>query len=134
MSRSKLDESTVRRLYESGMTQAEIAVEIGATQPNVCYFMRSRGIKARVAAKRDQRGSKNSFWVGDAVKYKPAHNRVYAARGRPQKCEHCGVSGDKAQYEWANVSGNYPDPEDYIRLCISCHRRWDAKRRKEKQA
>lgn len=131
---SGLNEGVVRHLYESGMTQIEIAKTLNTSQRSVCLFMARCGIQARVAVKRDQRGEKNSYWRGNSIGYKSAHNRVASVRGKPQECERCGVSGSDFHYEWANVSGNYPDPNDYIRLCISCHRRWDHQRRKEKKA
>lgn len=28
-------------------------------------------------------------------------------------------------YHWANVTGDYANPEDYIRLCAPCHYRFD---------
>jgi predicted ArsR family transcriptional regulator len=51
-------------MYESGHTQAEIAEALGVTQKVVWRFMKNHGIKARVAAKRDQRGEKNAYWKG----------------------------------------------------------------------
>lgn len=117
---------TVRRLYcECGMSQLEIAAEIGVSQSLICIFMKRFGIKARVAAKRDQSREKNSTWKGAAVKYKPAHNRVYAARGKPKICERCGSTDPSKRYEWANKTGKYDDPEDYMRLCRSCHCKHD---------
>jgi predicted ArsR family transcriptional regulator len=55
---------TVKAMYESGHTQAEIAEALGVTQKVVWRFMKNHGIKARVAAKRDQRGEKNAYWKG----------------------------------------------------------------------
>lgn len=120
-----LNEGVVRHMYENGMTQAEIADALSTSQRSVCLFMRRCGIQPRVAAKRDQSGEKNSSWKGELVKYKPAHNRVYAARGRPQRCEHCGKDDPAARYDWANLTGKYHDPNDYIRLCRSCHNKHD---------
>jgi hypothetical protein len=34
------------------------------------------------------------------------------------------------RYEWANLTGSYGDPGDYERMCVTCHRRFDAARRK----
>ena len=55
---------TVRQMYESGMTQAEIGKELGVSQHVVWRFMKNHGIKARVAAKRNQLREKNSTWRG----------------------------------------------------------------------
>ena len=120
-----LNEGIIRHLYESGMTQIEIAKELNTTQRSVCLFMIKCGIEARIAAKRNQFGENNHTWKGKLVTYKSAHSRVYAARGRPMKCEHCGTTNQKFKYDWANVSGNYHDPGDYIRLCRSCHCKYD---------
>jgi DNA-binding Lrp family transcriptional regulator len=51
-------------MYESGSTQTEIAEALGVSQKVVWRFMKNNGIKSRVAAKRDQRGEKNSCWKG----------------------------------------------------------------------
>lgn len=59
-----LDYDTVKTLYESGMTQQEVAEELGTTQKVVFNFMRRHGIKARTAAKRNQFGEANSSWNG----------------------------------------------------------------------
>lgn len=120
-----LNEGVVRHLYKSGFTQAEIAAELSTSQRSVHLFMKRCGIKPRIAAKRDQRGEKNSNWKGDHVKYKPAHDRVYAARGKPRRCEHCGTTSPDVRYDWANLTGRYHDQNDYIRLCRSCHCKHD---------
>ena len=53
------------------------------------------------------------------------HRRVEKVLRKPKICENCGVIG-KGKYDWANLSGLYKDDiNDYIRLCISCHRLYD---------
>jgi hypothetical protein len=54
----------VKKMYEDGHTQAEIAEALGVSQKVVWRFMKNHGIKARVACKRDQRGEKNASWKG----------------------------------------------------------------------
>lgn len=124
----------VGALYQSGMTQSEVARALSTSQKIVHSVMRRHGIKARRAAKRDQRGAKNSGWKGDAAGYQAMHIRVETLRGKPSHCETCGTKTAKA-FDWANLSGNYQDPWDYKRLCRSCHHRLDGKvrnlRRKE---
>lgn len=123
---ASLNEGVVRHLYcDSRMSQREIAVKLAVTQRSVCLFMKRCGIKARVAAKRDQRGERNSSWRGDRITYGSAHRRVYRERGSPQLCEHCLTSDPQKCFEWANVSGKHSDPNDYIRLCRSCHCKFD---------
>lgn len=76
-------------------------------------------------------GSEHHMWKGDKASYSAFHYRVVAQRGKPQKCEEC--SDTKGDMCWANVTGKYEDPNDYIRLCRSCHQRKDIKRRIETQ-
>ena len=62
------------------------------------------------------------------ARYASKHQRVYAIRGRPEKCEFCGATKKTPGVyglEWANMTGNYNDPADYKSLCIKCHRKHD---------
>lgn len=114
----------VTELYAAGSTQAEVAKDIGQTQKVVWNIMRRHNIDARTAAKRDQRGSKNSSWKGSSAGYSAYHLRVIAERGQPSKCDDCGTTEAK-RFEWANLTGRYDDVRDYRRLCVSCHHRLD---------
>ena len=49
------------------MTQSEIATKYGTTQKVIWRAMMKMGIKARVAAKRDQTREKNAYWKGGRV-------------------------------------------------------------------
>jgi len=120
----------VRSLYGKGLTQDEVASAAGITQKVVWRLMRRHGIVARKAAKREQRGPRNHAWKGGAAKYAALHLRIAAIRGTPARCEACGSDDPAARYEWANITGRYDDPADYRRLCVSCHRRFDAGRRR----
>jgi hypothetical protein len=115
------------KLYESGMTQSEVATRLGVTQKMVWRAMRTHGVQARVAAKRDQRGSKNDSWKKGSVTYAALHYRVMAVRGKPKKCQRCGTDNPRKTYDWANLTGNYDDPNDYERMCRSCHWKYDKK-------
>jgi hypothetical protein len=114
----------VRDAYSAGMTQGEVAAHVGVTQKVVWKLMLRHGIKARVAAKRDQRGPKNHAWKGERAGYSAMHLRVIAERGQPALCEDCGVT-EAPRFEWANLTGNYGDVSDYKRLCCSCHHKLD---------
>lgn len=63
--------------------------------------------------------------VGGEVSYFQYHLRVRTKRGRPQHCEKCGTTDPETRYEWANLTGKFEDINDYIRLCVTCHRRRD---------
>ena len=110
-----------------GMSQCEIAAKWGTSQKVIWKAMRNFDIKARVAAKRNQKGCKNSSWKGTEAGYKALHLRVGREFGKPQKCDRCGTEDPSKSYDWANISGRYHDLRDYIRLCRSCHWKMDGK-------
>lgn len=61
----EMDIEEFRRLYyDQNMTQAEVAEKMGVTQKIIFHFMRKNHLPARKAAKRYQRGEKNSAWKG----------------------------------------------------------------------
>jgi hypothetical protein len=86
------------------------------------------------------KGPESSRWVGDDVGYHGVHKRLRTTRGRPDRCDHCGTLDAGLLYEWAlNWEGDPTttvdptngcdysvDLDDYVRLCSSCHRRFDA--------
>ena len=83
----------------------------------------------RAAIKRDQAGPKNHMWKGDNATYQALHLRVGTVRGKPSRCSACEKT--EGRFEWANMTGRYEDPFDYVRLCARCHRLIDAFRRQE---
>ena len=114
-------------MYRDGMTVAEIS----AAAPKgyrVQTILERHLPKRRVAAKRDQAGAANHMWRGDEAGYQALHLRVEAARGKPHECSKCGST--EGRMEWANLTGNYADVDDYARMCVSCHRNFDAARRR----
>lgn len=116
----------IRQLYESGMTVAEVQAEMGRGI-KVYNVIHRLGIM-RPAVKRDQRGDKNSYWRAGDAGYQALHVRVQVARGKPSVCEACGAT--EGRFEWANLTGDYFDPNDYQRMCVRCHRAFDAERRR----
>lgn len=75
---------------------------------------------------RKKQKGKNPRWKGNEVSYKGLHKWIRDNKGRPKICEHCG---SKHQLNWANKSGKYlRDLNDWISLCILCHRKYDKKR------
>lgn len=57
------------------------------------------------------------------------HVLTQVARGKPARCDRCGITS-AGRYEWANLTGKYTDIYDYQRMCVSCHRQYDAARRR----
>lgn len=116
----------VARLYGGGMTQGEVGAALGVSQKVIWKLMVRSGIKARVAAKRDQTGERNSYWRGDNACYQAFHRRLYTKFGKPTKCAKCGTDSAK-HYDYANLSGRYEDITDYLPMCRSCHWKLDKK-------
>jgi hypothetical protein len=77
------------------------------------------------------KGERHGHWKGDKAGYRSFHNRLDGLFGRPKYCEKCGTKDPTKRYDWANESGKYEDPYDYLRLCSRCHKRWDTERSKE---
>jgi hypothetical protein len=117
-------EQLLAMYVEQTMTQVEIAKALGCSRKVVETAMRYFNIPRRIAAKRDQRGAKNARWKGSEAGYAALHLRVATLRGKPKFCVHCQTTSAK-HFDWANVTGNYGDVNDYIRLCRSCHWRMD---------
>jgi hypothetical protein len=120
----------VSSLYASGRTIREVAEETGSSYKVIWRLMEHHGIPRRVAAKRDQRGERNHAWKDQDATYTAFHHRVESLRGKPQRCEQCGTEDKSRTYEWANLTGDYPNPADYRRMCRQCHRAYDGERRR----
>jgi hypothetical protein len=112
------------------LSQSEIGEKFQTTQKVVYSWFKKLGIQSRVPYKRFQNGEKNNSWKGNDATYAAFHYRVESARGKPHYCSACGTM-DAKRYEWANLTGKYDDLMDYARMCVSCHRKYDIKRRKE---
>jgi len=89
--------------------------------------MRRLGIKARVAAKRNQTGELNTGWRGEKATLSNKHKRLYRVFGSPNKCDVCGTEDETKSYDWANLTGDYDNPADFKRMCRSCHWKYDKK-------
>jgi hypothetical protein len=120
----RIPREELTRLYDGGKTQAEIAAIYHVGQQAVQKWFKKLGIKSRVAKKRNQAGENNDNWRGDKATYAAFHYRVKAKRGQPNWCAMCERT-NQTGYEWANMTGRYEDAIDYVRLCRSCHKRFD---------
>jgi hypothetical protein len=87
---------------------------------------RQRALKTareRYAVSQDRKSAPPHKYKGAG--YYALHRWVAAEKGRPSKCEHCGTETAK-RFEWANVDHSYRAVlGDWIRLCKSCHVRYD---------
>jgi hypothetical protein len=127
----RLDREEIRALYESGLTQIEIAARLGVASATIARAMKKFGIRARPAIPRTlPRGPLSVCWIGDKAKYNACHSRVVALYGTPKRCSRCGTEDESQHYDWANLTGRYEDTNDYARMCRRCHFRYDADRRR----
>ena len=120
-------EQLVKLYCVEGMTQHECAKALNVSQKVIFTAMKCFNITARVAAKRDQAGEKNSSWKGDSAGKRAFHRRLYAKHGKPEKCEVCQTKDKSRSYDYANLTGNYHDITDYKPMCRSCHWKYDRK-------
>lgn len=69
---------------------------------------------------------KHPMWKGDDVGYCGLHIWVKRHLGASSKCEKCGKEFTGRQIHWANKDHTYKrNLEDWIRLCASCHQKYD---------
>lgn len=125
--KQKIDLEKAISLYESGMTHYEVAIELETTRKVIWQRFKNHGYKSRVAKKRNQWGGNNHAWKGNDASYACFHKRVHRLKGMPKKCEECGTEDESRSYDWANLTGKYNNPDDYKRMCRSCHWKYDKK-------
>ena len=102
----------------------EIKRKVSATMkgklPKNFYEIQKLGQQSR----KNITGIKHHNWKGEKVGYIALHDWVSLHKGKPEKCEHC--NNPKGRFEWANKSHEYKrDLDDWLRLCTSCHIKYD---------
>lgn len=122
--RKPLDFKKIIERLESGIYLRDVAKEWNIDRCLLRIRLKEFGYTVK---RLGVRGEKNVKWKGGKVGYGAFHERVVVRRGEPRKCVMCEKE-DQSRYEWANVTGYYPDVSDYIRLCTSCHKIFDLKR------
>lgn len=108
-------------LYASSGRLAELAKKMGRTKQFLCRQAKRLGL---TDIKRDRP------WMTKHATNTYMHNHHVVRRtlGQPKKCTVCGTDEDKVWYEWANLTGDYANPDDYKRMCRKCHRTYDKTR------
>jgi hypothetical protein len=118
----RLSKDELLNLYNSGLSQVQIGLKIGIHHGTISKWMSRYGIAPGRGTNRNPNAGPNAGqWKGSSASYSAFHKRVKHIRGRPQRCDRCSSTTAK-KYEWANLTGNYQDMNDYVRLCVSCHR------------
>lgn len=61
--------------------------------------------------------------------YNRIHQQLKRKRTKPSACEHCGTTEN---VQWANISGEYKNLEDFFGLCPPCHHKYDTEKHGKK--
>jgi hypothetical protein len=100
---------------------SRLAKKMGRTKHFICRQAKGLGLT-------NQSAPRPYYEKYGANPYYKFHQRVRTMRGKPQKCEVCGTDDPSKLYEWANLTGDYGNPNDYKRMCRKCHRQYDKDR------
>ena len=87
--------------------------------------IRGKGFCSKECAARHRTGSAHHAWKGPDASYQNLHSRVYRARGKADHCVKCSRTDPETQYEWANLTGDYADVQDFASMCTPCHVAFD---------
>lgn len=106
----------------------DIAQENEVTVKTIHYWLRKFNLRKRskkVGNYSNHPRSKNHpNWKGEKVGYTCLHSWVRRRKEKPDHCQKCGKTQN--YLELANISGEYKrDIEDYIYLCVKCHKEMD---------
>lgn len=86
----------------------------------------------RLKIGKSEKGEKHFAWKGENASYRAVHSWISKWKGKPKMCEMCGTIKN-ITYHWANIDHKYRRVlDDYIRLCVKCHRKYDKIRKMEK--
>lgn len=87
-----------------------------------CYWIDKKG-KPTGRANFIAYGKDNPAWKENDVGYVSLHKWIRRELGNIKECVYCGNGG---RIEWASTSHKAKrDLDDYIPLCVPCHRRYD---------
>lgn len=95
----------------------------------ITFFRHGRKRQAKFCSRKCwsnfTRAENHPAWVGDSIGYSGIHDWIENVKGKPNKCQECGVVTAK-RFEWANISGKYKrELTDWKRLCSKCHHALD---------
>lgn len=80
-----------------------------------------------------RKGKNNPLWKGENAKKGTIHDWIVRHYGKPNLCEICGTT-EKKMYHWANKNHTYKRiRKDWLRLCVSCHTKYDGNYKKRKR-
>jgi endogenous inhibitor of DNA gyrase (YacG/DUF329 family) len=121
----KHTEETKKKIKEARAKQGSNVWNKGKTG---CYSKKVL-LKMSFYRKGKQMEENSPVWKGDNVGYSGLHYWASNRLGKSTTCEHCGRTGlTGRQIHWANKDHSYKrNLIDWIRLCPSCHKKYDIK-------
>lgn len=128
---TKLTEEHKRKIGKGGkgrVLSPETRAKIGAKHKGkiVSQETRLKQSRAKMGHNYNNVGPNHHSWKGDKVKYRQLHAWVARYKLRSGICSECSAVG---KTHFANISGKYRrDLEDFMEMCVSCHRRYDLAR------
>lgn len=85
---------------------------------------------------KNKTGNKAVAWKGDKASVSAFHTWLTKHHGRPDVCENRLCMGGSNIFEWCLKKGRKysHNIEDYLRMCRSCHRKYDLTQEKRLKA
>ena len=119
--RAKKISDTLKKLYAEGKM--------------VCWTKGKRlRLEHKIKIGKSLQGSKGGHWKGNRAGYAAFHIWILKYYGNANKCDNrenktldFECSDSTNNFEWAKIKGRRysRDREDYLQLCVSCHRKYD---------
>ena len=91
-----------------------------------CYWYSMKGMDSK----------KHSSWKGNKAGIKAVHKWLGQHYGKPKYCINFNCLNKSNIFEWCKkIESSYThNPNDYLWLCRSCHRKYDWTQEKKEQA
>jgi len=91
-------------------------------------FGKTKSPETREKIRQTKLGSRNAAWKGERAGYAAVHNWMHR---HFTKTGTCGLCKRERRTEWANLFGEYRHVrEDFLEMCVPCHRRYDRMRKR----
>jgi hypothetical protein len=117
--------------FKKGQKPWNYGIKTGLV-PKTAFKKGQRPSRKTEFKKGENIGEFNSQWKGLDAGYRAIHHWVELHLGKASKCSKDNSHTSK-RYHWANISHTYKrDLNDYMELCVPCHKKYDLEYRKEK--
>lgn len=122
-------------LYQTGVSGPELADKYKVSYQYIYRLLARNNIPIDQSRTMQGRyvGEKSPTWKPDSEStYRVVHKsvRLLLNKGTCSKCDKSNLEG--RQIHTANLNGIYDrNPENYLMMCVPCHRKFDKERRKQ---